>query len=234
MKFLDLTLPNPSANLALDEALLDACEEQGGEEMLRFWEPNDYFVVLGYANKVDEEVRRDECLQRNIPILRRCSGGGTVLQGPGCFNYSVVLQIRDELQGIPQTNMFVMERNRRALESLLGKRVEIRGHTDLAANDLKFSGNAQRRKKNFLVFHGTFLLGFDLQMIEAVLKFPSKQPDYRKNRSHLEFLTRLDLRADDIKSSLKQSWNATTPLEKIPDYYALLEKYRTDEWNLKF
>ena len=37
MKQLDLTLPSPAENLACDEALLDWCEENGGEEILRFW-----------------------------------------------------------------------------------------------------------------------------------------------------------------------------------------------------
>jgi lipoate-protein ligase A len=47
MKWLDLTLPGASGNLACDEALLEACEDSPDAEMLRFWEPRHYFVVLG-------------------------------------------------------------------------------------------------------------------------------------------------------------------------------------------
>src|SRR5262249_37804621 len=100
--------------------------------ILRFWEPQQYFVVVGYANKVEIEVDVDECRKRQIPIFRRCSGGGTVMQGIGCLNFSVVLKIRGELQGIPQTNDYVMERNRSALEGFSGKPWKIGGHTDLA------------------------------------------------------------------------------------------------------
>lgn len=234
MKFLDLTPHEPAANLALDEALLDAAEESGAGEVLRFWAPQDYFVVVGYANRIDLEVNRPACLAKNVPILRRCSGGGTVLQGIGCLNYSVVLKIGGELEGIPQTNTFVMERNRQALETLLGQPVKIRGHTDLATNDLKFSGNAQRRKKNFLLFHGTFLLQFDLSLVESLLKFPSKQPDYRKDRSHTGFLTNLNLPMDRVKDALREAWCAETPVSNVPDFEDLTEKYRTDAWNLKF
>src|ERR1035441_6566637 len=87
VKCLDLTLPTPAANLACDEALLDACEEQGGGEVLRFWEPRDYFVVVGVSNHVAREVNRPACQRENLGVYRRCSGGGAVLQGPGCLNY---------------------------------------------------------------------------------------------------------------------------------------------------
>ena len=61
MKFLDLTLTSPAENLACDEALLDCCEDRAEEEVLRFWEPREYFVVVGYANKVASEVNLAAC-----------------------------------------------------------------------------------------------------------------------------------------------------------------------------
>jgi lipoate-protein ligase A len=78
MKLLDLTLLSTAENLACDEALLDAAEAGTGDEVLRFWEPREHFVVVGYANKVATEVNVAACETRGIPILRRCSGGGTV------------------------------------------------------------------------------------------------------------------------------------------------------------
>jgi len=61
MKWLDLTLPGASGNLACDEALLEACEDSPDAEMLRFWEPRHYFVVLGYANRAELEVNLAAC-----------------------------------------------------------------------------------------------------------------------------------------------------------------------------
>jgi hypothetical protein len=65
-KHLDLTLPSPAENLACDEALLDWCEENGGEEILRFWESPETFVVVGYANKVATEVNVSGCAQNKF------------------------------------------------------------------------------------------------------------------------------------------------------------------------
>ena len=118
MKYLDFTLPTPAENLACDEALLDWREAEGGGEILRFWGSPEPFVVVGYANKVATEVNVQACAEKKIPILRRCSGGGTVLQGPGVLNYSLILKIVEggPTAGINSANRFIMERNRAALE----------------------------------------------------------------------------------------------------------------------
>lgn len=239
MKYLDLTLPTPEENLACDEALLDFCEKDQQGSLLRFWEPDRHFVVLGYANKAATEVNLPACEANQVPVLRRCSGGGTVLQGPGCLNYSLILRIQDTaaLENITGTNTFIMARQRDALRPLLTGPSSVQGHTDLALDNLKFSGNAQRRKRHFLIFHGTFLLNFDLALIEKFLLMPSKQPDYRQNRRHTDFLTNLHLSAEVVKHAIQKAWQAKAactdwPQKQTEDLVA--QKYCTHEWNFRF
>jgi lipoate-protein ligase A len=239
MKLCELTLPTPEENLACDEALLDLCEAGGSEELLRLWAPRQYFVALGYANKAETEVNLPFCRSRAIPVLRRCTGGGTVLQGPGVLNYSLILRINDSgpCHSIPATNQFILERHRDALAGLLCAPVEWRGQTDLAIGGLKFAGNAQRRRRRFLLFHGSFLLHLDLSLVEQVLPLPSRQPDYRVNRSHGDFLINLNVPASTISAALSKAWDATAPLAPIPfEHITRLacEKYSLDEWNLRF
>jgi lipoate---protein ligase len=240
MTLLDLTLPSPAENLALDEALLDAAEAGDGGEVLRFWESPTPFVVVGYANKIASEVNIAACEARGIPILRRCSGGGTVVQGSGCLNYAVILRITETgpTRSISAANAFVMERTRTAIQSAIGNRqsaISIQGHTDLSLGDLKFSGNAQRRRKNFLLFHGTLLLDFDLPLISELLNMPSLQPDYRDGRAHEQFITNLNLPAETVKSVLTADWKAFADSALQPKLPAsLVEKYNSSEWNLKF
>lgn len=247
MNVFDFTLRMPEENLACDEALLELHEEQGEDGVLRFWEPDNYFVVVGYGNHVASEVNVDACDADGIPILRRCSGGGTVLQGPGCLNYSLVLKIEADgpLGTISSANKFIMERNRIALKSIFkiqNSKIETAGHTDLVVEaspgrTRKFSGNAQRRKKHFLLFHGTFLLNFNIGLVEKYLRMPSREPAYRGRRSHENFLTNLDLPADTVKQAMRRAWNATDSFEGIPhEAIALLvrDKYVTTEWNFKF
>jgi lipoate-protein ligase A len=102
---------------------------------------------------------------------------------------------------------------------------------------LKFAGNSQRRRKNFLLFHGTLLLNCDLTLIHQLLRMPSLQPDYRASRPHEEFVTNLNLAAEKVKAALAQAWNATGELKSLPlDEIKKLarEKYSSREWNFKF
>src|SRR5262249_22331985 len=140
MKHCDLSLPSPEENLACDEALLDMAENGDSDELLRFWEPSRYFVVVGYANRVATEVHLPFCERHTIPVLRRCTGGGTVLQGPGILNYSLVLRIEEEgpNHSISSANAYILNRHQAALASLLRAPVEMRGQTDLAIGGLKF------------------------------------------------------------------------------------------------
>lgn len=267
MKFLDLTLATPAENLAGDEALLDLCEEQG-VEILRCWESRQNFVVVGYGNSVAREVNVAECRARGVPILRRCSGGGTVVQGPGCLNYNLTLRIPEDgcgpLATVTGTNQWVMERNRAALENLLGGRVSVQGHTDLAYGAvessglrdesrtpipalnsqpstlnpdfpwLKFSGNAQRRRRRSLVFHGTILHDFDLSLIDALLLFPSQQPGYRADRGHSEFVRNIPATAEPIRARLREAWQAREPAPALTSAQLeplLRAHYGNDAWN---
>src|SRR6266404_9885638 len=100
MHLCDLTLGSPAENLAADEALLDLCEAGRAGEVLRFWQPAGHFVVVGYANKLASEVHLSFCRDHQIHIYRRCTGGGTVLQGPGVLNYSLVLRITEDATGL--------------------------------------------------------------------------------------------------------------------------------------
>jgi lipoate-protein ligase A len=238
MKYLDLTLPTPEANLAFDEALLDWCDANPNEEVLRFWESSVPFVVLGYGNNAGREASLALCKKQGVPVLRRCSGGGAVLQGSGCLNYAVFLNIERNaaLASIPSTNRFIMEQHRLAFERILHKRVAVRGHTDLVVEDRKFSGNSQRRKRQALLFHGTFLLNFPLELMVELLPFPSKQPTYRNQRQHVDFLCNLPIPADVVKQALRQAWQAEEAFLAPPlaaTQKLVHEKYSRDEWNLQ-
>ena len=113
----------------------------------------------------------------------------------------------------------------------------MRGHTDLAMGGRKFSGNSQRRRKHFLLFHGTFLLNFDLALVGDLLQMPSKEPDYRESRKHSDFLTNIKVSAKNVKAAMQKAWNADSPLDNPPlekIKTMAREKYLTNEWNFKF
>jgi lipoate-protein ligase A len=238
MQLLDLTFPTPEENLACDEALLEMCEQGYDREILRFWEPPSFFVVLGYSNSLNTEVRREACRSAGIPVLRRYSGGGAVLQGPGCLDYALILRTSPTgpLSTISGTNAYVMDRQRRALDRVTGGGVEVRGHTDLAINSMKFSGNSQRRKGRFLLFHGVFLLNFNLQLISRLLTHPSREPSYRKGRLHEQFLCNLGISATAVKQSLQEAWGVNGSLDVVPEKRIaelVSARYSSQDWTFR-
>jgi lipoate-protein ligase A len=249
---LEFPLLQPTEILATEEVLLDAAEAGDCDETLSFWESRRHFIVLGYGNKVSSEVNQDACERLGVPILRRISGGGTVLQGPGVLNYALVLRAdgQSQLTSIHGANQFIMQKNAEALSKLLKsdrgaknmeQTVEVQGHTDLAIAGRKFSGNAQRRKRTHLLFHGSILLNVDLELLEQVLPPPSLQPEYRQGRKHRDFLTQFSGSREAIVDTLTNAWscinNDSNALHQ--EWLArrrralLVNKYERSSWNLR-
>ena len=236
MRYLDLTLPSPEENLALDEALLEEAEVAGRpSETLRLWEPARPMVVLGRSSKIGAEVDVDTCREFKIPVLRRISGGAAVLAGPGCLMYALVLscRLRPRLCTPDGAHRLVLGTLAGALRSL-APGVCCRGTSDLAVDELKLSGNSLRMKRDHLLYHGTLLYDFPLELIHRCLKMPPRQPGYRNDRSHGEFLTNLPLGPATIRRALAAAWEAHEPPDEWPQELTArlaAEKYGRREWN---
>jgi len=233
MRWLDLTLPTAAENLALDEALLLQAEAGQGGEILRLWEWPALAVVLGSGCQFAEETNEDACRADGVPILRRSSGGGTVLLGPGCLCYSLVLRFARSpaLAEIRPSYHAILAQ---VAEALGVPGVEQAGISDLAASGRKFSGNAQQRKRHHLLHHGTILYKFDLTRISRYLRPPPRQPDYRAGREHESFVRNLEVPRFQLADGLRQAWRAR---EEQADWPAaevrrlVEEKYATQAWS---
>lgn len=233
MFHLDLTLPSLAENLALDEALL-LHAEMGGPEGLRLWHWPHHGVVLGAGGRLADEVDEAACKADGVPILRRSTGGGTVLLGPGCLLFSLVLRFgRDPaLSDLHASYRFILGRVQHALEPLAGP-ISLQGTSDLALAERKFSGNAQQRKRTHLLHHGTLLCGFDFAPLARYLKPPPRQPEYRRGRSHADFLINLPASANAIMEALRAAWPVDSDALPWPaDAVKRLteEKYARAEW----
>jgi lipoate-protein ligase A len=231
MRYLDLTLPAAADNLALDEALLLAAEAGAGGEVLRLWEWPHRAVVLGAGCRLADDVDEEACRADGVPILRRASGGGTVLLGPGCLLYSLVLRYdrAPELAQIQPSYTYVLGRIGRALTPAAIPA----GISDLAVEGRKVSGNAQQRKRDYLLHHGTLLYAFDLQSIARYLRPPARQPAYREGRAHGDFLRNLDVPGNELKRRLREAWQAEEVLGGWPEEAVrqlVREKYGLPEW----
>lgn len=236
MRLLDLTLPTPAQNLALDEALLEQAEQRGDAyQVLRLWEPLRPMVVLGRSSRPEAEVHLEVCRDLGIPVLRRPSGGTAIVTGPGCLMYALVLyrNAHPALRMVEQAHRFVLDRLANAFRPLVSS-VCRRGISDLAMGETKFSGNSLRCKRQYLLYHGTILYDFPLELIDRCLAVPERQPEYRRGRPHLSFLGNLPLSAGEIRSILISAWSANEPYPDWPQGLTAQlarEKYTRPEWN---
>jgi lipoate-protein ligase A len=234
MKFLERTLASAAENLALDEALLLEAEMGQYNEVLRVWEWPAPVVVLGSGCRLAQDVQEAACERDGVPVLRRSSGGGTVLLGQGCLAFSLVLCLdrAPELGEIRSSYRYILGEVSRALASV-APGIEVAGISDLAVGGLKCSGNAQQRKRGHLLHHGTLLYAFALERVGDYLKTPQRQPEYRQGRDHNVFLCNLPVSRDELVRRLREVWVSDQVTDELPVDLAkqlVAEKYGSRAW----
>ena len=208
----DISLATSEENIFYDDVLLKMAEYGVSGEVSRLWESRELFIVLGRICEEEEDVNVEEVLKDNIPILRRSSGGGTVLQGKGCLNYSLVLSKEKDprIADLHSSYSFILNKVLEVV-NILGISADFKPVSDLAIteSEKKFSGNAQRRTRKFILHHGTILYDFNLELITKYLKIPKKIPDYRLGRSHSDFVTNIDRPLGEIKRGFCEVFGVT-------------------------
>lgn len=185
----------PRDNLAFDEQLLEE-----GWQGLRIWECPVHCVVVSRTPRAEPQYHLAACEHARIEVIQRSSGGGAVLLGPGCVNYSLFLSLDNhpELIDVGHSYPLLLGAVAAAL-GIPGLTIE---ESDIALNNRKVSGNAQRRTRGKLLHHGTLLYGLNIDLVERLLPEPARRPVYRGARTHREFLAALPLTPDEIKSRL--------------------------------
>jgi lipoate-protein ligase A len=236
MRLIHYSDPDPATNLALEEVLLDEVEQGRQPDTLRFWESPVPFVVLGTAQILSDEVHEEHCLDDGVPIMRRCTAGGCVLQGPGSFNYALYLNYDSfpETASLHASYRFILGKVCAALATLNIEAAH-RGISDIAIGGLKISGNAQRRRRRALLHHGTLLYRADTGAISRYIREPADRPDYRGSRPHAEFVTSLPTAPEALAAALSAVFHPTDPSDVTADEMnraevLAREKYTQDHW----
>ena len=192
---------DPRENVAADTAIFEALERAEGDETLAVWESRRPAVVVGRFGRIDREVDEPACGADQVPVVRRTSGGGAVLIGPGCLTYALVLSLeaRPALRDVARSYDLILGWVAGAL-GVPGLRRA--GASDLVLGDRKIGGSAQRRGRRALLHHGTVLYAFDAAAMERYLKPPLRQPAYRANRPHAAFVMNVPLEPSLVTDAL--------------------------------
>lgn len=151
---------------------------------------NDRNIVMGVSGKPAELLKINSVLQDKVAVIRRFTGGGTVIVDNGTVFVTFICN-KDALPDVQPYPRPIM-----CWSSLLYQEVfQDVGYFSLRENDYvfgnhKFGGNAQSITKARWIHHSSFLWDYDMNNM-AYLKLPTRAPDYRKARGHRDFLCRM-------------------------------------------
>ena len=180
---------NAAKNLALEEYFLNRSEKNIDNVYLFLYE-NSNSIILGKSLVLDHEVFLHKKLP---PVYRRSSGGGSVVHFDGNINYGLLFSTQKFTQylDIKKSYSDIMGSLANGFKNWL--ELSMQGQSDLSTkirNQFrKISGNAQVRRRNWVLHHGTILYSRkQFSKISFWLRPPPKQPEYRKNRTHKDFL----------------------------------------------
>ena len=157
----------PSFNLSAEEYLFKKREE----DFLLLY-TNDPSVIIGSNQAIMNEVDIDYCIENNITIIRRLSGGGAVYHDDGNINYSFIHDKTDRPLSAQFLEPIVEVLHKMEIPVEVGKR------KDLWLEGCKISGTASHVSKGRELHHGTLLYNSDLIKLQNALS--SKQKDITK------------------------------------------------------
>lgn len=210
--WLDVELPSVAENLALDEALLaEAHDRMPAPTVVRTWMADAPAVVLGSSSRGAAEIDVEACRAAGVPVLRRPSGGLSVVLGPGCLMWTVVTAWTAPALAVDAIHAAILDPLHDALRAA-GRNVVRCGSSDLAIESRgslrKVSGNALRVSRGVVLYHGTLLDTFDLALVGRVLRHPPREPGYRGGRDHGEFLANLALGRGPLEHAVRRAFRA--------------------------
>ncbi|NPD85584.1 lipoate--protein ligase family protein [Lentimicrobium sp. L6] len=231
---------DPFFNIATEEFLVKTLEEP----CFMLWQ-NTPSVIMGKHQNPLKEVNIAFLNQKQIPIIRRISGGGTVYHDLGNLNYSFIdMGKADSLVNFAKYSQPILD-----LLQSLEVDAKLVGKSDLKINDRKFSGNASHVYRNKVLHHGTLLFNSNLKVLNESIKINKNNitdKAVNSNRSvvgNISDYLSTPMTISDFKSKLFQHIQNIFPEAKVTNLNKTQiseiqrladEKYKTWEWNFGY
>ncbi len=166
---------DPRLNLALEEFLLRHVQTAEPLFLLYINEPS---VIIGRNQNVWQELDPAFIKKRDIHLVRRLSGGGTVYHDLGNLNYSFISQGQRDLHKFSRVTEPII----RALRDL-GLDAELRGRSDIVVGGEKISGNAQYASRGRMFSHGTLLFDSNIAELQQAIRPRQRQMESKAVQS---------------------------------------------------
>jgi len=236
---------DPYYQMALDEALLILRSLNVIPDTLRLYVFKPSAITIGYFQSLNRAVNLEKARELNIPIVRRITGGGAVYHdSQGEITYSIVTTVDKVSRDIAKSYEIITRGIIYAAE-FLGVKAEFMPINDVVISGRKFSGQAQIRRRNTLLQHGTFMYATNLDILSQVLKVLQIKLRDKKVSSIRERVTTIsealgkyisrDEAIEALKKGFSRALNAVLyeselTVDEIELAKTLTWKYRSEEW----
>lgn len=154
-------------------------------------------IVMGISGKKEELVDQEKAAFHNIPLIKRFSGGGTVVVDHNTLFITFIFSKNSH--SFPAYPEFIMRWSEEFYRPIFAHSDFQLKENDYVLGDKKMGGNAQYLKKDRWLHHTSFLWDYNPQYMNCLLH-PKKTPTYRTNRSHEEFVCKLSDHYPDLQS----------------------------------
>ncbi|EOA17226.1 hypothetical protein CARUB_v10005501mg [Capsella rubella] len=147
-------------------------------------------IVMGMSGKPCELVELEPVVKDGIPVIKRFTGGGTVIVDESTVFVSLICN-RDDVPNVQPYPRSVMAWSGSLYSHVFNgiSGFQLR-ENDYVFGDRKFGGNAQSITRNRWIHHTSFLWDYNENNM-AYLKLPSRVPQYRLERDHTDFVCRM-------------------------------------------
>jgi len=238
-------------NMAKDYAILYGISHKELLSALRIYRWSEPTVTIGSSENINLTVNKNYCDQKNIQVIRRESGGGTVLHHKE-LTYSFTIPLHSNL--IPQS---VEESFKKIVSPIINTLkmyidgVEYKPVNDIVINKRKISGSAQTRKYGVLQQHGTIIMEIDDEILTSAICYDEYKLINKGFSSPRQSLTSLkdeigknidEIFIEEFIASLISNFSKefsinfidSDILESEDNVMKTYEKrFASDEWNLK-
>lgn len=254
-RLIPLETYNGFRNMALDEAILSQAIKGKSPNTIRFYKWKPSTVSIGRHQSFSAEVNMEALNQLSFDVVRRITGGGAVFHDSVReITYSIVCPIKflKKLNAHSVLEQFELIENG-IVNGLINYGLEAeKGVIHCPAifiDGKKFSGNAQLRKSNFILQHGTILLEIDPELMYSVLKAPHNVSKSRMVKSVYTKCVGIKEKLEKYEEmsfikSLRNGFEKTLQINLKEDYYTkeelnladklVKEKYSNQKWLKKY
>lgn len=237
MIYINSNSTSPYFNFALEEYLLTK-KDLPEDKIFLFWRTSPTVMVGRYQNTYNE-INEKYIKENNINVVRRNSGGGAIYTDNGAWQFTFIDK------NYKEDSISFEKFTRPIIEALKRENIDasFNSRNDLLINNKKFSGNAQYRKNNAILHHGSILFNTDIKsMVESLTVAEDKIiakgiKSVRERVINVSEVMKDDISSEDFKDIMLNSLlkNSTTytltekDLEKINKIKE--EKFESWYWN---